>query len=138
MADEQHPKSENADSEPDPYAFILENIASVPHLEALVLLWNSRPVGWTREELTSRLYVPSDKVHALLRDLIQKQLLTESFAEPRKYSYFSRSKDQDEMMRLVDAAYRRDVVRIATMIHSKASPAVQDFSRAFRFKKERP
>lgn len=138
MEEEKNPQSGFAESGIDPYSFILENIASVPQLEALVLLWNSRPVGWTCEELASRLYVPSDQVIPLLRDLIQRQLLTESSAEPRKYFYFARSTDQDEMMALVDAAYRRDVVQISTMIHSKVSSAVQDFARAFRFKKERP
>ena len=52
------------------YEFIYHNIDSVPHLEALVLLWNSRPVWWTCEELASRLYIPSDQVaHLLLREL---------------------------------------------------------------------
>lgn len=118
----------------DPYEFILEKIDSVPHLEALMLLWNSRPVGWTCEELASRLYIPLEKVNNLLRDLIRLQLITEA---PPKYSYFPRSEDQNDMMRLVDEAYRRDVVRISNMIHSKESSAVREFARAFRFKKER-
>ena len=45
----------------DVYEYILEKIDSVPHLEAVILLWNSRPVGWTADELASRLYVPSEK-----------------------------------------------------------------------------
>jgi hypothetical protein len=52
-----------------------------------------------------------------------------------QYSYFSRSKEQDEMMLLVDNAYRRDLVRISTMIHSKASSSIREFARAFRFKR---
>ena len=121
----------------DAYEFILENIDSVPHLEALVLLWNSRPVGWTCEELASRLYIPSEKVSILIRDLVRLQLITELHTSPAKYSYFPRSEDQNEMMHLVDVAYRRDLVRISTMIHSKASSPVREFARAFRFKKER-
>jgi hypothetical protein len=121
----------------DAYQFILENVDSVPHLEALVLLWNSRPVKWTCEELASRLYIPSDKVNDLLQDLIRMQLITQSYTSPAKYSYFPRSQNQDEMMLQVDAAYRRDLVRISTMIHSKAPSAVREFARAFRFKKER-
>lgn len=121
----------------DPHAFILENLDSVPHLEALVLLWNSRPVGWTCEELASRLYVPSEKVGEVLRDLVRLQLIAESQTSIAKYSYFPRSEEQNEMMRLVDGAYRRDLVRISTMIHSKASSPVREFARAFRFKKER-
>ena len=120
----------------DAYDFILKHIDSVPHLEALMLLWNSRPVGWTSEELASRLYIPQEKVNDLLRDLVRLQLIAESPVSPRKYSYFPRSEGQNEMMQHVDAAYRRDLVRISTMIHSKASPAVREFARAFRFKKD--
>ncbi len=133
MTEENDPQSRR-----DPHAFILENLATVPHLEALVLLWNSRPVGWVCEELALRLYLSADKVRAILQDLVRLQLLTKSTSTPPKYAYYARSNDQDEMMALVDAAYRRDVVRISTMLHSKGSPAVQDFAKAFRFKKERP
>ena len=130
-------KEKSSKNEMDAYAFISQNIDSVPHLEALMLFWNSRPVGWTCEELASRLYIPSEKVSDLLRDLVRLQLITESHGVETKYSYFPRSENQNEMMQMVDAAYRRDVVRISTMIHSKASSAVHEFARAFRFKKER-
>jgi hypothetical protein len=120
----------------DAHEFVQENIDSVPQLEALILLWNSRPVWWTSEELASRLYVPLDRVGGLLRDLVRMQMAAESETEPPKFSYYSRSKDQDAMMMLVDEAYRRDLVRISTMLHEKASPAVRDFARAFRFKRE--
>jgi DNA-binding MarR family transcriptional regulator len=121
----------------DAYDFILQYIDSVPHLEALMLLWNSRPVGWTSEDLATRLYIPSEKVGDLLRDLVRRRWITESHSSPARYSYFPGSEEQDEMMRQVDAAYRRDLVRISTMIHSKAPSAVREFARAFRFKKER-
>lgn len=121
----------------DVYDFILENIDSVPHLEALVLLWNSRPVWWTAEELATRLYVPSAEVASLLRDLIRMQLIAESETAPAKYSYLPKSKEQDELLTSLDAAYRKDLVRISTMIHSKASPGVREFARAFKFKREK-
>jgi hypothetical protein len=126
---------ENPQPEVDPYKFILDNIDSVPHLEALVLLWNSRPNHWTREEIALRLYVSSEKVSDVLRDLTRLQLIEQSQNSPQKYSYFARSKEQDEMIVLVDEVYRRDLVRISTMIHSKTSSAVREFARAFRFKK---
>lgn len=120
----------------DAYEFILKNIDSVPHLEALILLWNSGPVAWTRDELASRLYIAKEKVSDVLRDLVRLHLIAESRTSPLKYSYCTGSDEQDEMMRQVDAAYRHDLVRISTMIHSKASSAIREFARAFRFKKE--
>ena len=56
---------------------------------------------------------------------------------PVKYSYLPRSEEQDDLMRAIDNAYRRDLVRISTMLHSKASSPVREFAKAFRFKKER-
>ncbi len=118
------------------YRFILENIDSVPHLEALMLLWNSRPRAWTTAELATRLYVPLDKVAAMLSDLERLGAIAESTGSATGYSYVSRSPEQDAMMRQVDEAYRRDLVRISTMIHAKAPSAVREFARAFRWKKE--
>ena len=89
-------------STPDPgidvYDFILENIDSVPHLEALILLWNSRPVWWTPEELASRLYLPPGDVTRLLRDLMRMQLVTKSDGSPLKYSYLPKSAEQNELL----------------------------------------
>lgn len=128
---------QNQQSGPDPLKFIQDNIDSVPHLEALILLWNSRPVGWTIEELASRLYVPTERVQFIMRDLVRLQIARETPGAGPKYSYFKRSEEQDELMHGLDAAYRRDLVRISTMIHSKASSPVREFARAFRFRKDR-
>lgn len=121
----------------DVYEFIYDKIDSVPHLEALVLLWNSRPVGWTCEELASRLYIPPGQVANLLRDLVRMEYVAESAAPPSKFSYSPRSEEQDELMVSLDNAYRKDLVRISTMIHSKASTGVREFARAFQFRQEK-
>src|ERR1700761_3865666 len=108
----------------DVYEFVYDNIDSVPHLEALVLLWNSRPVGWTREELASRLYIPTDQVAELLRDLQRMGLVAETPGQSSRFSYIPNSDEQNELMGSLDNAYRKDLVRISTMIHSKASSGV--------------
>jgi len=121
----------------DVFEFVLENIDSVPHLEALILLWNSRPVWWTGEELATRLYVPQKQVEELLRDLVRMQLIAESPAGASKYSYLAKSEEQNELLNSLDSAYRKDLVRISTMIHSKASSGVREFARAFRLRQEK-
>ena len=121
----------------DVYDYILEKIDSVPHLEAVILLWNSRPVGWTAEELASRLYVPSERAVEIMQDLIRQQLGQQAPGPPPRFSYLPRSEEQNEWMFRVDTAYRREIVRISTMLHSKTSPSVREFARAFRFKKDR-
>lgn len=121
----------------DAYEFIHENIESVSHLEALILLWNSRPVWWTREELASRIYVPVHQVSLLLRDLARMEFVAESTSFPPKFSYLTKSEEQDELMVSLAAAYRKDLVRISTMIHSKAPSGVREFARAFRLNQEK-
>lgn len=122
---------------PDAYKFIEENIDSVPHLESLILLWNSRPVGWTEGELASRLYVSREQVGGVLRDLVRLQIVQELGGNPARYSYLPNSEEQDEMMHEIDHVYRRDLVRISNLIHSKASSPIREFAKAFRLKKDR-
>lgn len=127
------------DSNPgvDVYDYILEKIDSVPHLEAVILIWNSRPVGWTAEELATRLYLPTEKVIGILNDLVRQQLVQQNPSSPTKHSYLPRNAEQDEWMYKVDVAYRRELVRISTMLHTKTSASVREFARAFRIKKDR-
>lgn len=46
------------------------------------------------------------------------------------------SPEQQDLLASLDRIYRRELVRISNMIHSKASRGVRDFADAFRFKKE--
>jgi predicted ArsR family transcriptional regulator len=120
------------------YQFIFEQIESVPHLEALLLIWGSRPQPWTIENLAQRLYVSSDVVLTLLQDLIRRGFIALVHGPPEGYRYESASSGQDQLMAAVDETYRREVVRISTLIHSKPSASVREFARAFRLTKERP
>jgi predicted DNA-binding transcriptional regulator len=120
------------------YQFIFDQIESVPHLEALLLVWNSRPQPWTIENLAQRLYVSSDVVLTLLQDLVRQGLIAIVPGPPQGYRYETASPEQDQLMAAVDETYRREVVRISTLIHSKPSPSVREFARAFRLTKERP
>jgi DNA-binding IclR family transcriptional regulator len=114
--------------------FILDEIDSVPHLEALLLLWNSRPKQWTLNEMAKSLYVSPETAQQLLQDLERQNLVTSSESG---FCYRPGLEERDLLLEAVDQTYRRELVRISRMIHSKASPAIREFARAFRFKKER-
>ena len=112
--------------------FILDEIESVPHLEALLLLWKSRPKQWTLEEMAHALYISLETAQGILQDLKQK-----GFIAADSYHYFFDAAFHDlHLVAEVDTEYRRDLVRISRMIHSKASPAIREFARAFKFKKD--
>lgn len=73
----------------------------------------------------------------MLRDLQRLEIVKEIPGPPSKYSYSPRSKEQDDLMHEIDVAYRRDLVRISTMIHEKASSPIREFARAFRIRKDK-
>ena len=112
--------------------FILEEIDSVPHLEALLLLWNSRPRQWAVEELARSLYIPVERTDAILHDLQKRGLVQQEQGR----CWWNGGGERESLMANVDRTYRRELVRISSMIHSKASPAVRQFARAFRLKKD--
>lgn len=124
------------ESEDEVYAFVLDQIETVPHLEALLLIWNSRPQPWTVENLSKRLYVSNEVVNELLQDLVRRNLIVRISGSPDGYRYESASVAKDQLLSTLDLTYRRETVRISTMIHSKPSSSVREFSRAFRFTKE--
>jgi hypothetical protein len=118
--------------------FILDEIDSVPHLEALLLVWSRRPKRWSTEEMARELYVQPERAAKILQDLVNRSLITaDQEADTAFFFYQTKSSDGDELFEALDRIYRAEVVRVSTMIHAKASPAVRDFARAFRFKKER-
>ena len=120
---------------PDVDKFILGHIESVPHLEALLLIWNRRTRCWTVDDIAAALYVSGREAQKILRDLAQENLISESQASASRYSY-SPSPQQDDLMGRLDSSYRRDLIRISRMIHSKGPSALREFARAFRLKKE--
>jgi hypothetical protein len=114
--------------------FILDEIESVPHLEALLLLRKTRPEKWSIQDLSQRLYISREGVRILVDDLIRRKLLMLDSAAGTYY--YSAPEERDRLIGLVDDLYRRQLVRISQLIHSKPSAAVRDFARAFRFTKE--
>jgi len=112
--------------------FILGEMDSVPHLEALLLFWKHRPHRWSIEEMAHSLYISVEATEAILQELKQRGMVT---LEEGTYSYDPAFRHSN-LMEEVDRTYRRELVRISRMIHSKASPAVREFARAFKFKKD--
>jgi hypothetical protein len=112
--------------------FILDEIDSVPHLEALLLLWNTRPKQWSADEMSRAIYISPDQTQSILQDLQNRKLASNDSGR----LFYESSLGRDRIVDSLDRTYRREVVRVSAMIHSKASPAVRAFARAFRLKKD--
>ena len=115
--------------------FILESVDSVPHLEALLLLWQNRSEGWAVDDVAKRLWIERERTRSILLDLTQSQFLTTISGELDRFKYRS-NPNNDSILRAVADVYRQDMIRISTMIHAKPSSAIRAFARAFRFTKE--
>jgi hypothetical protein len=122
--------------EADVARFIDDQIDSVPHLESLLLLWESRPEEWDGERLASRIYVRPDVARQILLDL-QRRRLVRSSGHPSRFAYDEAWDPDGDLMARAAEAYRRHLVPVAQRIHSKASGAVRAFARAFEFDGER-
>jgi predicted transcriptional regulator len=116
--------------------FIVQQIDSVPHLEALLLVWNSRPRTWSADEMGKALYIRNEVAEKVLEGLVQRGLIERAGDSRDAYAFPPVSAERTKLMENLDSTYRRELVRVAGMIHSKASAAVLDFARAFRFKKD--
>jgi DNA-binding IclR family transcriptional regulator len=84
--------------------------------------------------MSKSLYVSPETTQCLLHDLERQNLVTWS---EDGFCYRPGLDERDMLLEAVDRTYRQELVRVSRMIHSKASPAVREFARAFRFKKER-
>lgn len=118
---------------PDDIArFIAEHIDSVPHLETLLLLWETAPQVWTAEELARRLYVPTGAVALVLDDLVAKRWISQ---RDTRHVFDPATPDLALIERLA-RSYRGNLLSVARAIHAKPTSALMDFARAFRLRKD--
>jgi DNA-binding MarR family transcriptional regulator len=114
--------------------FLLAAIDTVPHLEALLLIFQSPDKTWTVEDLAARIYVDNSQAAAVLDDLTRRKLIQRVEQSPPQYQFLAASPAQTELLHKVAQAYRTQLVQVARFIHSKPSASVRDFARAFRLK----
>lgn len=116
--------------------FLQDHIDTIPHLEALLLLWNSRPKEWSVDEMGKALYLAPEAAQEILDDLVRTRLISAIIGTSESFRY-DPAPDKDRLLSAVDSTYRRELIRITRLIHSKPSPAVRAFAQAFRIKKDR-
>ena len=77
---EQNPNRSDIDQ------FIHDRIDTVPHLEALLLLWNSRPKLWSVGDVSKGLFVSPESAKEILEDLARMRLI-ERASENDAFAY---------------------------------------------------
>jgi DNA-binding MarR family transcriptional regulator len=117
--------------------FVEEEIDSVPHLEALLLLWRNTPQSFSPAEIAEKLYIPAPQAASIAEDLHRRGLITRAPDVHAAFLYDSSLESRNSLLEAVEATYRRELIRISGIIHSKASPGVRAFADAFRFRKDK-
>jgi hypothetical protein len=113
--------------------FIDQYIDTVPHLEALLLLWQDAGTQWSIEQLAARIYVSPGVAKGILEDLLRHGMVRAS-GTPALYGCDAEWDARRQLLRRVAETYSRHLRRVATLIHSKGPRSVRDFARAFRLK----
>jgi hypothetical protein len=123
---------------PDIRRFVLTSIASVPHLEALLLLRADAADFWSDSALAQRLYIAETVAHGLMADLCHAGMLIPQPCGDHAISY--RYQPTTEALRhIIDALadlYARQLVDITLLIHSKLDRKAQLFADAFKWRKD--
>lgn len=114
--------------------FLTDHIDSVPHLEALLLLWENPTTIWKENEIAARIYVRPETASDIVRSFVRRGFVR---AEPEGGYRYESHWDQRNTMATVANAYRQNLIPVSTFIHSKASSSVREFARAFEFKRDR-
>ena len=113
---------------------VLDAIDSVAELEALLLLRDTAGERWSVEAASARLYVNPAVAAEALNALARRGFLD---AGPEGFVYQPLSTDMADDVTALAQAYSSSLIAVTHLIHSKPSSSVQDFARAFRFRKDR-
>jgi len=133
-SDQREP--EPVQSTPEVDEFLRDKIDTVPHLEALLLVWTARPKPYSVKEMADRLFLAPEAAKEILDDLVRSGLIAAVPGAGECYCY-DPEPERDRLMAAVDTTYRQELIRVSRLIHSKPSAAIREFARAFRLKKER-
>jgi DNA-binding IclR family transcriptional regulator len=115
--------------------FLEQRIDSVPQLETLLMMSELGDRAWTVEDVASRTYISVASARSVLEALHRRGLIA---PDDPVHGYRFGPHDSADVARVARVAeyYRANLVAVATLIHEKASASVQEFARAFEFKKD--
>lgn len=119
----------------DILAFLSHRIDSVPQLETLVMMSEINDRAWTVEDVASRTYTSVATARSVLEALHRRAFIAVDESS-QGYRFRPQEPADIPMVARVADYYRANLVAVATLIHEKASASIQEFARAFEFKKD--
>ena len=127
---------DRGDPEQELIQFIVEHLQSVPHLEALLLIWQNASTPWTAELIAARIYVSQGSGRQILEDLLREGIVRTDDTAEGTYVYEPGWDSGRQLLPRLASLYRRQLVQVTKLIHSRGSSSVREFARAFQIKKD--
>jgi hypothetical protein len=118
--------------------FVLTSIASVPHLEALLLLRANHGAYWTPSMVAGRLYIGESLALSVLQQLCRAGMLTPRSGADGAIDY-RYAPASDSMRALIDrlaALYASHLLEVTYLIHSALERKAHLFADAFKWRKD--
>jgi hypothetical protein len=116
--------------------FIVTSVPSIPYLEGLLLLRDTRIPAWNAEVLAQRLYIGTRQAADLLAAFHNGGFLVSADDARGNYLY----QPIDPFLRtIVDRlaqAYSEDLIGITNLVHSVGGKKVQQFADAFKWRRD--
>jgi hypothetical protein len=119
--------------------FVLTSIASVPHLEALLLLLRAESgARWNVAQVAQRLYISEKLAANLLRDLCESGMTAgaEEGADHWTYRYAPTSPALQVLIDRLAELYSSHLLDITRLIHARLDRKAHQFADAFKWRKE--
>jgi hypothetical protein len=111
--------------------FIIVGIDSVAHLEALLLLRTGAHENWDIPILAKRLYITEQERTQVLTRLCEQGLITRNGGEPQLFQYRPKSVELARMIDRVAEVYKKQLVPVTNLIHSKPHTRIQELADSF-------
>lgn len=116
--------------------FINNHIVSVADLEGLLMLRENSGLCWNADELAERLYIEHMEAIDVLDRLYSAGFLYLENEVPKKYCYRPQSESLATDVEAIAEIYKRALIPITNLIHSRPKARIQEFANAFRLRKD--
>jgi hypothetical protein len=117
--------------------FVLRSIASVPHLEAVLLLRHNPSIIWDAKKIAQNLFISEKRAGELLADLCSQGFTALKEESEFLYYYQPSSIGLKEMIDELSEIYAHNLVEVTNLIHSNTIKQAQKFGDAFKWQKDK-
>lgn len=113
--------------------FIISNIPSVPHLEALLLMRSEPNHQWSISELAKRLFINEQVTQAVIDHLQTAGVIQK--ANENAYQYYTPNEELKKLIDNLAMTYSSSLIEVTNLIHSNMDHKAVKFANAFIWRK---